>query len=175
VYYWNSVFPIGVEQMRRGQLFLIEVIIALSIMIILITALFTLQNFSSPTSNTNLDERGNNIIDSLVDDGLLFEYLEQANYSYYIVGSNIFDPQNTTKIEVYNSILAGIPTIANFKAFTERYSKTDNAWERIDIVNYELDLPTGSDIYTVEYYTPGFNGMYDQYKFTLNLWYEVDA
>lgn len=161
--------------MRRGQLFLIEVIIALSIMIILITALFTLQNFSAPTANTNLDQRGNNIIDGLVESGLIFDYFEQANYSYYIIGSNIFDPQNQTKIDVSNTILAGIPTIANFKAFTERYSKTDNAWERIDIVNYELDLPTGSDIYTVEYYTPGFHAVYDQYKFTLNLWFEVDA
>jgi hypothetical protein len=144
-------------------------------MIILITALFTLQSFSTPSSNTNLDERGNNILQSMKDSGLLFEYFAEANYSYYTVGDNIFDPQNTTKVEVYNSILAGIPTIANFKAFTYRYSEADSAWVRIDIVNFNLDLPTGSEIYTVEYYTPGINGIYDQFKFTLFLWYEVDA
>ncbi len=159
---------------RKGQLFLIEVIIAISVLLILVTTLFSTQNFSPPVQNSNLQESGEQAINSLVENGKLFTYLEGANYSYYQLGDDIWDETNSTKIDTANSIEASLPLIANFKVFTDRYNEVSNTWEQIDVINFAFPLPQGYDISIVEYYTPGFNGVYAQFKIKLFVWYEVD-
>lgn len=156
---------------RRGQLFLIEIIVALSILFVLIAALFSTQQFSPPADTSNLDQLGHEILSTLVDSDILFTYLEQASYSFYKIGERIFDNSNETKVLVFDTIESGIPLIAGFKAYA--YQMNGGQWDRVDIVNFEVTLPSGSETIVNEYYTPGFNGVFIEYKFQLLLWFEV--
>ncbi len=158
---------------RKAQLFLIEVIISLSILVILITALFSAVNFTNPTNTVDLHNRGVNAINSLEDSGDIYTYFDQANYSYYTLKEDIFDQTNITKKNVENTIMSNLPLIANFKAFTYRYNNTINTWEQIDVLKFENELPSGNDITVVEYYCPGFNGNFAEFKIQLFIWYEV--
>ncbi|MCH8907959.1 MAG: hypothetical protein IH840_12795 [Candidatus Heimdallarchaeota archaeon] len=156
---------------RRGQLFLIEIIVALSILFVLIAALFSTQQFSPPADTSNLDQLGHEILSTLVDSDILFTYLEQASYSFYTIGETIFDNTNETKVVVFDTIESGIPLIAGFKAYA--YQMNAGQWDRVDIVNFEAYIPSGSETIVNEYYTPGFNGVFVEYKFQLLLWFEV--
>ena len=159
---------------RKGQLFVIEVLISLTILIVLVTALFSTINFSPPPSSTQLEEIGDNVIDRLVDSGDLFRYFEDASYSYYTLYEDIFDNSNETKVAVSDTITSSIPIIANYKAFTYRYNDTVTEWEQVDIINFETTLPVKNNIVIVEYYTPGFYGQFVEFKFQLHIWYEVE-
>ena len=160
---------------KRGQLFLIEVIIALTVLVILVSVLFSIQSYTPSVEADDLTDNANTIIDTLVESGLMYTYLDQANYSYYTVEDRFLDVANQTKIDVKNTIINGIPSIANFKVFTERYNETVSLWDPIDSINLEQSLPAGTDLTLVEFYTPGFNGVYAQFIFKLYIWYEVSA
>lgn len=160
---------------RRGQLFLIEVIVALVVLIILITTLFSIQTFSPPPSQTNLQERGENVIDILEINGIIYDYFDLANDSYYIDNNRTVPSSNLVKTQVINTISSNIPTIADFKAFSERYNPILGNWERIDIIKFDTDIPNGVEIEVAEFYSPGFYGEFDQFKFQLLIWYEVNV
>ena len=158
---------------HRGQLFLIEIIVALSVLFMLITTLFATQTVTSPPPGNDLTDVGTNIVNSLTSSGKLYQYLTNANYSYYTLLSSIFDETNATKMAIKNAIESAIPIIANFKAYTYRNNTSTGQWELIDIVNYEAYTPSSSQISVVEQYIPGFNGVFDQFRFQLYIWYEV--
>ena len=71
---------------KRAQLFLIEVVIALSVLIVLISALFSVQTFENSQPNETLFDNGQQAINLIVDNGLIFQYLSEANYSFYSLG-----------------------------------------------------------------------------------------
>ncbi len=169
----------GLIMRRKGQLFVIEVLISLTILIVLVTALFSTINFSPPPSSSQLEEIGENVLDRLVETGEIFSYFEDANYSYYTLYEDIFDNSNETKKAVSDTITSSIPLIANYKAFTYRYNETvidleQVGWEQVDIINFETTLPVKNNIVIVEYYTPGFYGQFVEFKFQLHIWYEVE-
>ena len=155
------------------QLFLIEVIVALTVLMVLITVLFSTQTISPPPTETNLNESGSNAISALVESGELWNYYDLANESYHVLGKARLEVSNVTKISVTNTIRSSIPVIANFKAYLYRYNSTLLAWVQIDVINFETNDPTSSDIVVVEHYSPGYNGVFAGFKFQLNLWYDV--
>jgi len=158
---------------KSGQLFLIEVIVALSVLLVLVSALFSLQTFSPTTSTTNLEERGASAIESLVETGTIFTYFDSANNSFYILDERNLDEGDVSKTSVTETIDTSIPIIAEFKVFTYRYNITISEWELLDTINFEVTTPSSNDISTLEYYSPGFNGVFAEFKFQLILWYEV--
>ena len=157
---------------RKAQLFIMEVIIAVSVLLILVTALFSTQNFSPPPEETNLGERISNAIESIIESGELYDYITSANTSFYVDGNSILDAGNQNKADVKNSILASLPAIASFKAFTLRFNETTQIWQRIDVVNYEIVLPS-IGVELIEQYIPGFRGIFAQFRFQIYAWYEV--
>jgi hypothetical protein len=152
-----------------------EVIVAITILFALVTILFSNQQLSPPPVSNNLDEIGNNTLDLLKDNGELFNYLINANYSYYVLGLNIFDSNNQTKIKIHDTVRSAIPILADFKVYVYRYNPSTIEWDQLDIVNFESYTPAGSDITQTELYIPGFNGLFDQYRIKLSIWYEVQA
>ena len=162
-----------IRKYRRGQLFLMEVIISLTVLFALVTILFSNQQLSPPPTSSNLDEVGNNILNLLRDNDDLYEYITDANYSYYDLGSTQFDSNNITKVNIFETIESAIPILANFKTFVFRFNPSTLLWDQIDIINFEAYTPSGSDITQTELYIPGFNGVFDEYRFQLSIWYEV--
>lgn len=154
---------------------MIEVIISISVLLVLVTALFGTQQLSPPPDSSNLQEVGENLLDAISNSGKLWEYYEDANYSYYTLDLRVFDSLNETKLDIINSIKSSIPLIANFKAFTYRFNPSTSSWDFIDTINFEAYTPSGSQITFVELYTPGFKGNFEQFKIQLSLWYEVQA
>ena len=112
-------------------------------------------------------------MDILVDSGDLYDYFAMANYSYYILGLTTFDDLNSTKVLIENTIDSNLPLVANFKTQTWRYNPVLLQWEFIDSINKEVTTPTGTEISVSEFYIPGFNGGFDEFRFVLNIWYEV--
>ncbi|MDH5401512.1 MAG: hypothetical protein OEZ01_04400 [Candidatus Heimdallarchaeota archaeon] len=161
------------KKYTKSQLFLIEVIVSLSVLIIIVTALFSTQNFTPPISTTNLQESGENAIKLLVESGELFLYFEAAFNNYDLNNLTLLSESDPSKIPVMNTITSSIPSIANYKATAYRYNSTQLDWQQIDIVNYESDS-SGFDVVDVEYYAPGYNGIYQEIIFRLFLWYEVN-
>lgn len=162
-----------IRKFRKGQLFLMEVIISLTVLFALITILFSNQQLTPPPTTNNLDDIGNNILNLLSEDLSLYDYITNANYSFYTLGSSLFDSNNQTKLDIFNTIKAGIPSLANFKTFVFRYNPSNALWDQIDIINFEAYTPSGSDITQTELYLPGFRGFFDQYRIQLSIWYEV--
>ena len=66
---------------RKGHAFLIEMIIAVSVLLVLVTTLFSTQTITSPTNPNALDGIGDEVMDILVDSGDLYDYFGMANYS----------------------------------------------------------------------------------------------
>lgn len=157
--------------MKRGQLFLIEVIISITVLIILVTAMFSTVNFSPPVDTSELYESGENAIDILVETGAMEAYVLTANYSYYTLDETLVDVDNADKVVVDETISSSIPLIAEYKAYTYKFD--GNEWKQLDIVNFDASISSGSDIAVVEYYMPGFDGVFEQYRFQIYLWYEV--
>ncbi len=163
-----------ISKYRRAQLFVIEVIVALTVLIVLVSILFTPQSLSPPPNQSDLAGDGQNALSLLVKSGNLWKYFEAANYSYYDNTTGIIlDANNDTKQPIANTIRSSIPLIANFKAFVYRYNNLSDAWDRIDILNYEAYTPSGIDVEVVEYYFPGYYDLFIPFKFQLNLWFEV--
>lgn len=160
---------------RRGQLFLIEVIISLSVLLILVTTLFATQNFSPPVGTSNLQQRGEQAIEALIESGDMFAYLEASNDSYYVQDNDIMDANDPLKIAITETIYASLPVIANFKVHVERNNTISSFWEQIDIINFELSLPSSGNLVIIEHYIPGFNGVFDEFIFRLSIWFEVDV
>ncbi len=160
---------------RKGQLFLMEVIISLTVLFALVTILFSNQQLSPPPTTNNLDEIGNNILNLLHEDDDLYDYLVEANFSYYNLGLTLLDSNNASKVDIFNTIKSAIPILANFKTFVFRFNPVTSLWDQIDIINFEAYTPSGSDITQTELYIPGFNGIFDQYRVQLSIWYEVQA
>jgi hypothetical protein len=163
------------QRYRKGQLFLMEVIVAITILFALVTILFSNQQLSPPPVSNNLDEIGNNTLHLLKDSGELYDYLIEANYSYFTLGLTLFDSNNQTKINIHNTIRSSIPILADFKVFVFRYNSSNVEWDQIDIINFESYTPAGSDITHTELYIPGFNGIFDTFRVQLSMWFEVQS
>ena len=161
------------QRYRRGQLFLMEMIVALTVLFALVTILFSNQQLSPPPTSNNLAEIGTNSLELLQESGHLYQYLDHANYSYYTLGESRLDANNQTKIDMHNTIRAAIPILADFKIFTYRFNSSLNQWLQIDIINFEAYTPSGTDISFSEIYVPGFNGIFDQFRVQLTIWFEV--
>lgn len=163
------------QRYRRGQLFLMEMIVALTVLFALVTILFSNQQLSPPPTSNNLGEIGANSLNLLQESGDIYEYLDYARYSYYVLGDLRLESNNQTKIDIHNTIKSAIPILADYKLFTYRYNTTLSQWDQIDIVNFEAYTPSGSDISKSELYIPGFNSVFDQFRVQLSIWYEVQA
>lgn len=157
---------------RRGQLFLIEVIVGLTVLIILVTTLFSVQTFTPPQSTSLLDTRAEAIIQSLEDSGAIYKYFYSARQNYLQTNSSL-DNTNSNKTLVGDTISSSIPLIGNYKAFT--YSQIGGSWTQIDVVHFDASLPSGTDFTVVEFYCPGIYGSFTPFKFQLYLWYEVNV
>ena len=86
----------------------------------------------------------------------MFSYLEASNYYYYIQENDFMDANGPLKIAVVETISASLPIIANFKVHVERNNVAGLLWEQMDIINFELSLPSSGEIVIIEHYIPSF-------------------
>lgn len=159
---------------RKAQLFLIEVIISVSIMVILISALFSTQTITPPADDVNdLPAKAEAIIIALKENGLLYNYIDAAKTAF--LGGSELASTNSTEIEIIHAFTAGLPLTSQFTL--RLYRNSGASYQLIDIAN-KVPIPGGANVANYEHYIPGYNSptygpLFEEYRFQVLLWYNI--
>ncbi|MHA1865186.1 MAG: hypothetical protein ACTSVB_09940 [Candidatus Heimdallarchaeaceae archaeon] len=144
---------------KKAQLFVIEAFIAVSVMLIMVIAIYEVQLATVPPKDQGYTELTYNILESLDQSGLLEEYviaLKSEN------SANIENVQDKISLAVYSSI----PENSDFYFYCKNI--TSNEVITSSIINI-LDTEQ-VNIFTSEYLITEVNGTFDPYSFYLAVW-----
>jgi hypothetical protein len=162
---------------RRGQLFMIEVIVSVSVMVILITSLFAFQNISPPPIRT--DHLVHDIevaVLTLKEHGILYEFFDASKNSFFDEGIPLPETDETER-QVVRALTTSLPTIVSLTIQLFYFDETTNTSIIINSAN-NVPIPPAASIQSYEYYSPGhYSEIYgyttDTYRFLVLAWYEV--
>ncbi|MHA1953351.1 MAG: hypothetical protein ACW96U_05350 [Candidatus Heimdallarchaeaceae archaeon] len=144
---------------KKGQLFIIEAFIAVSVMIIMVTALYEVQLATQPSSEPNFQEDIYNTLKLLDKNGILDEYIVTVQNGSAIEIANI---KNTIKQSVYGIL----PDNGEFQLFCENMASSgvvSNSW-----INQALILPKES--IGIDYLITEINGEFESYIYHFQVW-----
>ncbi|MCG3221797.1 MAG: hypothetical protein H7641_10495 [Candidatus Heimdallarchaeota archaeon] len=144
---------------KKGQLFIIEAFIAVSVMIIMVTALYEVQLATQPSSEPNFQEDIYNTLKLLDKKGILDEYIITVENGSTIEIANI---KNTIRQSVYGVL----PDNGEFQLFCENMASSDvvsNSW-----INQALILPKES--IGIDYLITEVNGEFESYIYHFQVW-----
>ncbi len=144
---------------KKGQLFIIEAFIAVSVMIIMVTALYEVQLATQPSSEPNFQDDIYNTLKLLDQNGLLDEYIITVK-----TGSpaEIIDIKTVLKQSIYGIL----PDNGEFQLFCENMnssSEMSNSW-----INQALTLP--KETIGIDYLITEVNGAFESYIFHFQVW-----
>ena len=158
----NLVLVINVKSLmksKKAQLFIIEAFIAVSVMIIMVTALYEVQIATQITPETNFQEDVYYTLKALDRNGLLEEYIAALE-----TGSN---PEITNlKSILEQAIYGSIPDNGEFILSCENLTIAEtvtNGW-----INQEITLPKES--VGIDYLILEVQGDYSPYILHLQIW-----
>ena len=158
----NVVLVINLKKLasnKKGQLFIIEAFIAVSVMIIMVTALYEVQLATQPSSEPNFQEDIYNTLKLLDQTGFLDEYINTAE-----TGSpaEIADVKATMRQSIYGIL----PDNGEFQLYCEILSTSNlvtNGW-----INQGLTLP--KETIGIDYLITEVNGEFISYIFHFQVW-----
>jgi hypothetical protein len=144
---------------KKGQLFIIEAFIAVSVMIIMVTALYEVQLATQPSTEPNFQEDIYNTLKLLDQTGFLDEYIVTVK-----TGSptEIASIKSTLKQSIYGML----PDNGEFQLFCESLntgSVVTNGW-----INQGLTLP--KETIGIDYLIIEVNGEFESYIFHFQVW-----
>lgn len=150
---------IRLSKAKKGQLFIIEAFIAVSVMIIMVTALYEVQLATQLTPTLNLEDEVFITIRALDNTGNLDKYL-------YSLETGI-----TADIEFYKEIIeqaiyGSLPDNGQFLLFCENVTVSEvipESW-----INQHLTLPDSTT--GIDYLVTEVNGKFTEYIFHFQFW-----
>ena len=150
---------IRLSKAKKGQLFIIEAFIAVSVMIIMVTALYEVQLATQLTPTLNLEDEVFITIRALDNTGNLDKYL-------YSLETGI-----TADIEMYKEIIeqaiyGSLPDNGQFLLFCENVTVSEvipESW-----INQHLTLPDSTT--GIDYLVTEVNGKFTEYSFHFQFW-----
>jgi hypothetical protein len=143
------ISKIKIRQKRRGQLFLVEVFIALSVLILLMIAIYQVEFSSDETYPDNLSEIGYNTLESLNKAGTLKPL--------------VYNLQTT---ELADSLDNALP-----ENIFWRLSVEDDAGASIFTLYWERTPPADASVGATDYFLFGYDTILNQYRVIhLELW-----
>ncbi len=150
---------IRLSKAKKGQLFIIEAFIAVSVMIIMVTALYEVQLATQLTPTLNLEDEVFITIRALDNTGNLDKYL-------YSLETGI-----TADIELYKEIIeqaiyGSLPDNGQFLLFCENVTVSEvipESW-----INQHLTLPDSTT--GIDYLVTEVNGKFTEYIFHFQFW-----
>ncbi len=160
---------------RKSQLFVIEVLIAVGVLLVLLSTLFASQNFSDPinddvTSDQVLLEKA---ISSVRTSGALYEYFDAARQEFLNGGD--LPSTNQTEITLIQGISAALPS--NFRFSVRLYSdlSSNGTFTLIDLANQEVPRTGAEQLIIYEYYSSShyseiFGPVYHKYRLQVIAW-----
>ena len=158
----------------RAQLFIIEVVVAVTVLILLLSGLFSIQNNQSPTQSVDiLEGQVINVLDALKESHDLYNYFDAAK-AQYLQGSSLSDTVDTamTVIRAFENTL---PATASFTI--NLYYQISGNFTPIDRLNV-VSIPSNVQLTSVEdismgHYSTGNALVTDTYRVQVLAWYEV--
>jgi len=144
---------------KKAQLFVIEAFIAVSVMLIMVIAIYEVQLATVPPKEQGYTELTYNILESLDHGGILEEYVIALKSENTDTIGNV---QEKISLAVYSSI----PENADFYFYCKNL--TTNEIVTSSIINI-LDTDQ-VNIFTSEYLITEVNGAFDPYSFYLAVW-----
>ncbi|MHA1415874.1 MAG: hypothetical protein ACTSRR_06390 [Candidatus Heimdallarchaeaceae archaeon] len=144
---------------KKAQLFVIEAFIAVSVMLIMVIAIYEVQLATVPPKEQGYTKLTYNILESLDQSGILEEYVIALKSENPDTIGNV---QEKISLAVYSSI----PENADFYFYCKNL--TTNEIVTSSIINI-LDTDQ-VNVFTSEYLITEVNGEFDPYSFYLAVW-----
>jgi hypothetical protein len=144
---------------KKGQLFIIEAFIAVSVMIIMVTALYEVQLATQPSTEPDFQDDIYSTLKLLDYNGILDEYIETVQTGSAVEITNI-------KSTIKQSIYGILPDNGEFQLFCESMASSDvvsDSW-----INQALILP--KETIGIDYLITEVNGEYESYIFHFQVW-----
>ena len=154
----------GILRNKRGQLFLIEVLIAVSVLVIMVAALGKVTTSVDVKPDTNLDEQGLALLTELDQQGLLEKYAAAiASGSSVNIANN-----RTLLISIIDTTLSD-----NVEYKLQFFTLSAGNWveDTTAALNSQVTVPATVDLTVVEYVIPGYGTTLQATTFRLSLWY----
>ncbi len=159
----------------KSQLFVIEVLVAVGVILILLTTLFSAQNFSEPIKDdpsTELKYMENAVME-LKRNGILYEYFDAARQAY--LSGTPLSANSPVEQKLIQSIQSSLPS--NFEFLVSLYHDVNDngTFTLIDLANQNSPQSADSNILVYEYYSAAHNSVasgpvYERYRFQLTAW-----
>lgn len=140
-------------------MFIIEAFIAVSVMIIMVTALYEVQLATQPSTEPNFQEDIYNTLKLLDKNGILDEYIVTVETGSAVEITNI---KNTIKQAIYGVL----PDNGEFQLYCENMESIDvviNSW-----INQALILP--KETIGIDYLITEVNGEFESYIYHFQVW-----
>lgn len=139
---------------KKAQLFVIEVIFSVALLLALTIFIFTVSTQQQETTTTNESMKGisKQVYASLKDmreNLVLDHYIEKANTSFYTT-SQFLDNANPQKLAVEETLQSTLTNNYMFRATLFR--NDNNQWRIIDMIHETQQPPQGARTITVEYF-----------------------
>ena len=160
---------------KRSQLFVIEVLVAIGVIIILLSTLFSSQNFSEPSQDNPSEDLAylENAVLAAKDSGILYKYFDDARTAY--LGGSSLSSTDPTEQALVNSLKASLPE--NFQFFVSLYydANSNDTYVLIDLANQNAVQLPDTSLLVYEYYSPAHNSanngpVYERYRFQVTAW-----
>ena len=150
---------IRLSKAKKGQLFIIEAFIAVSVMIIMVTALYEVQLATQLSPKLNLEDEVFTTIRALDNTGTLDKYL-------YSLETGITADIELYKKTIEQAIYGSLPDNGQFLLFCENVTVSEvipESW-----INQYLTLPDSTT--GIDYLVTEVNGKFTEYIFHFQVW-----
>ncbi len=150
---------IRLSKAKKGQLFIIEAFIAVSVMIIMVTALYEVQLATQLSPELNIDDEVFIAIKALDNTGNLDKYL-------YSLETGIPADIELYKKIIEQAIYGSLPDNGQFLLFCENVTVSEvipESW-----INQYLTLPDSTT--GIDYLVTEVNGKFTEYIFHFQIW-----
>jgi hypothetical protein len=144
---------------KKGQLFIIEAFIAVSVMIIMVTALYEVQLATQPTSEMNFHENIYSTMKALDNNGVLDEFV------YALKIDSVIDISSQKAI-IQQALYSALPDNGEFRLYCQNVTSSEimtNSW-----INQHLSLAT--EAIGIDYMITEIMGEFDPCIFHLHVW-----
>ncbi len=163
---YSSQPSIRLLRNRQGQLFLMEVLIAISVLIIMVAALNNVSTNSERRGPSDLKETATSVLSSLGDGGILSEYVS-------VVQTGSPTELNASRSDLASSIYGMLTGNSEFVLKVFEYSG-GGVWTEVvgGTLNPTISAPTGVETVVVEYMVAGYGNVLHGHSLQLTVWYE---
>jgi hypothetical protein len=152
---------------KKGQLYLMEVLVALGVIIVMMVSLISFQVKTPPVEvESSIESDIMTILIALDEEGLLANYAKADNENNLAV-------KTTLGNSIENTLRTQLPLSVQHNGSLLRYVSVVNGitvWETRDSLN-SISAPDDIEIYSVEYLVPGYDSTFITYRIIIQAWY----